>query len=231
LIRVLNHEIMNSVTPIISLSGILKDKLIPDEKNKDSLAQLSAEDVEDVQQSLLSIESRSKGLNRFVQTYRRLTSIPAPSITKVKISNIIDNVRVLMAPELEKRHIDFIIKSNVQSMIIDVDQQQIEQVLINLIKNAIEALVHITKPIIRIELSKGTNDSLILKIIDNGLGIERDILDQVFVPFFTTKENGSGIGLSISRQLMIQNKGSLTITSTLDEGCVLMLRFQKVFLH
>lgn len=227
LIRVLTHEIMNSVTPIVSLSGILRDKLSSDEDLNNAISQLSEEDIKDVQQSIRSIESRSKGLNRFVQTYRRLTSIPVPNFSVISVNSLIDNIRVLMSPELEKRQISFQIEANDELMEINVDQQQIEQVLINLIKNAIEALSDISEPRIRLQLEKLTDGTILIKIIDNGLGIDAEFLDQIFVPFFTTKVNGSGIGLSISRQLMIQNKGSLTVNSTPGEGCCLVLRFNK----
>jgi nitrogen fixation/metabolism regulation signal transduction histidine kinase len=226
LIRVLTHEIMNSVTPIISLSGALKEKLVPNEENEQAMIKLTEEDLSDLQNSICSIESRSKGLSHFVQAYRRLTAIPSPNMSPVRINKLVDNVRTLLLPELEKRAIALEITGKTDELTINVDAQQIEQVLINLIKNAMEALVDIHNPLIRLHAEAGDRDTVLLQLIDNGPGIASEYIDQIFVPFFTTKHNGTGVGLNISRQIMIQNKGALSVNSAPGKGSIFLLRFR-----
>lgn len=226
LTRVLIHEIMNSVTPIVSLTGVLKEKLLPDSNNTSSLPSLSQDEIKDLQQSIRSIESRSKGLQNFVQTYRKLSTIPSPNIQLVDIDSIVENITTLMTPELEQRSIELQIYGSPTNEKIAVDPEQAEQVLINLIKNSMEALAEIPHPQIQIHLYGGDQDYLQLQVLDNGPGISEEYLDQIFMPFFTTKQNGTGIGLSISRQLMIQNRGALLVTSK-PGHCSFTMRLRK----
>jgi two-component system nitrogen regulation sensor histidine kinase NtrY len=226
LIHVLTHEIMNSVTPIISLTEVLKERLISDAHDNAVSDIFPAGDLLDVQNSIRSIESRSKGLHSFVQTYRRLASIPPANRKKVAVSSLLDNVSTLMLPEMKNRSILFDVEGNCESITVDVDPQQIEQVLINLLKNAMDALEETTSPRVELRIETESPDFVLLKIEDNGRGIEDDKLEQIFIPFFTTKHNGVGIGLSISRQIVIQNKGVISVTSTLGQGSTFVLRFR-----
>lgn len=224
LIRVLTHEVMNSVTPIVSLAGVLDKKLIAE--GKTSLKQLSASEVQDVHNSIKSIESRSRGLQKFVQSYRRLSAIPPPNLSRVTIQSLLDNVCGLMLPELETGGIKVEVTGTEANRLVEVDAQQIEQVLINLVTNAKEALAGISAPIIYIKTEPGKNENVLLTINDNGSGISPENQDQLFVPFFTTKEGGEGIGLSLSRQLCVKNKVHLSLVSSSEVGTTFMLNFR-----
>lgn len=224
LIRVLIHEVMNSVTPIVSLSGVLDKKLIAE--GGTSLRQLSAEEVEDVHSSISSIESRSKGLQKFVQSYRRLSAIPQPVFETVTVQSLLDNVCSLMLPELEKRSIQVQVSGSASDCKVEVDPQQIEQVLINLITNAEEALANTSNPTISIRTEPGRNNNLLLSVKDNGPGVDPENQDQLFVPFFTTKERGEGIGLALSRQLCVKNKVHLSLASSSEKGTTFVLNFR-----
>lgn len=226
LIDVLTHEIMNSVTPIIALTEVLKERLVTDSRGNAVSRISSAGDQLDIQNSIRSIESRSKGLHSFVQTYRRLTSIPPANRKRVAITSLLENVSALMQPEMTNRSIAFQIKGDGTDITIDVDPQQIEQVLINLFKNAMDALQETISPKIELQIDKDSPDFILLKITDNGRGIEDDELENIFIPFFTTKHDGVGIGLSISRQIVIQNKGMISVTSSLGQGSTFVLRFR-----
>ncbi|MBI9036960.1 MAG: ATP-binding protein [Bacteroidales bacterium] len=224
LIRVLNHEIMNSVTPISSLSTALNKMLINKEGEKIDFCELNPDDESDIFESLKTIENRSKGLLKFVTTYKQLTRLPNPKFTKVKIKGLLKHVSTLMKPELEKQSITLNIGNINDSLTINIDHEMIEQVLINLLLNSIDALKNATSKIINIELFT-ENKSTTIEVSDNGKGIEKDVLENIFVPFFTTKKSGSGIGLSLSRQIMRLHNGSISVVSKVGEGTTFVLKF------
>jgi nitrogen fixation/metabolism regulation signal transduction histidine kinase len=223
LIRVLTHEIMNSITPIASLSstayGLLKDGReceIPESMN---------ETIDDVRHAVNTIEKRSKGLLTFIENYRELTRIPKPEFKMVKIKDLFERVDHLMKDQFAACSINFSMKIDPESLEITADPALIEQVLINLCKNALEAVNGVTRP--RIELKAGTDGlgNPVIKVIDNGKGITEAVAEKIFIPFFTTKQQGSGIGLSLSRQIMRQHKGTLSVSSTPGQETVFSLRF------
>ena len=223
LIRVLTHEIMNSITPIASLSstayGLLKDNReceVPESMN---------ETIDDVRHAVNTIEKRSKGLLTFIENYRELTRIPKPNFKIVQIKNLFERVEHLMKDQIEAYSIKFHMQIDPQSLEITADPALIEQVLINLCKNALEAVNGVTRP--RIELKAGTDGlgNPVIKVIDNGKGITEEVAEKIFIPFFTTKQQGSGIGLSLSRQIMRQHKGTLSVSSTPGVETAFSLRF------
>jgi len=224
LIRVLNHEIMNSVTPISSLSTALNSMLVDDQGKKIDFCELNPDDESDIFESLKTIENRSKGLLKFVTAYKQLTRLPEPKFTKVEIKGLLKHISTLMKPELEKQNITLIIGNINDSLTVNIDHEMIEQVLINLLLNSIDALENTSSKIINIELFT-ENKTTTIEVSDNGSGIENEVLDNIFVPFFTTKKNGSGIGLSLSRQIMRLHKGSISLVSKLGEGTTFILRF------
>ncbi|TAJ93224.1 MAG: GHKL domain-containing protein [Gammaproteobacteria bacterium] len=225
LIRVLTHEIMNSVTPIISLTGVIKDMLMSHDENRLAINELTNEQYEDLMRSIKSIESRSKGLVNFVRAYTNLINVPAPAFTTVYVLNLFDQVQTIMLPELERNRIRFKMSCPVDNLAIRADQQMIEQVLINLIKNAMEALTETAEPNIQLRAFQNRQGKVLLQVVDNGPGIDPVNLENIFVPFFTTKRNGSGIGLSISRQILHVNKGLLSVKTAPGKGCIFTLRF------
>jgi two-component system, NtrC family, nitrogen regulation sensor histidine kinase NtrY len=203
LIRVLTHEIMNSVTPITSLSGTLKQIVENEPNHKDTIKKVS--------QGLEAIELRSQGLQNFTDAYRKLTKIPTPIFTEVNVKKIIDRILTLFHDKAS------FVKVKVDENInIFADKDLIEQVFINLIKNGIEALEKTVNPMITIKAWK--EEQTYVAISDNGGGIDPDKLDKIFIPFFTTKNEGSGIGLALSRQIVRLHNGNISVLSVLNEG-------------
>jgi nitrogen fixation/metabolism regulation signal transduction histidine kinase len=223
LIRVLTHEIMNSITPIASLAstaaGLLKDDKeckVPEELN---------EVITDVGHAVKTIEKRSKGLITFIDDYRKLTRIPKPDFKIVQIKDLFERVERLMNDQFEHDGIKFQAEVDPESLTITADPALIEQVLINLCKNSVEAVTDIARP--KIKLKAGTDGlgNPVVKVIDNGKGITEDVAERIFIPFFTTKPEGSGIGLSLSRQIIRLHKGTIGVASTPNERTVFKLRF------
>ncbi len=224
LTRVLRHEIMNSITPISSLTSTLREILDHDMERKNSHYELKEEGADDLREGLSTIENRSKGLIKFIDAYREYTSLPKPKMSLVRLKDVIDKVAQLMKPELRKTKIVFTCECTSEYLTIQADVEMIEQVLINLMKNAIEALAETAEP--RLDLvGRYDENSVKIEVIDNGPGIIKEALEHIFVPFYTTKRTGSGIGLSLSRQIMQMHKGSITAESEPDVRTVFTLRF------
>ncbi|MEL6671635.1 MAG: ATP-binding protein [Bacteroidota bacterium] len=225
LIRVLTHEIMNSVTPIISLTKVLSGLMTDEKGQRVEFSTIEADDADDILDSIKTIESRSKGLLHFVHAYRSLTKIQKPQFQKVATEDMAQRVRTLLKPELDKRDIKLSIQMAEPSPHIQADAELIEQVLINLVKNAMEALEGKGGGEITIGAQIQHDKRIHLFVRDNGPGIDLEYLDKVFIPFFTTKKKGSGIGLSLSRQIMRMHKGSIRFHSIPNEGTVFTLVF------
>lgn len=223
LIRVLNHEIMNSVTPISSLSSALNKMLTSKSHEAFNLNKLDAEDTEDLIESLKTIENRSKGLLKFVTNYKKITNLPQPNYTEVNILGLITHISRLLRSKLEEKNIILEI-SCPENINIRADHELVEQVIINLFLNAIEAVQDQKEKTILIQ-SSIKNDFKIIEIKDNGPGINDEVLEQIFIPFFTTKKTGSGIGLSLSKQIMQIHRGNLSVNSKIDIGSTFILKF------
>ena len=224
LTRVLRHEIMNSITPISSLTSTLREILDHDMEKKDEHYELKEEGAEDLREGLSTIENRSKGLIKFIDAYREYTSLPKPKLATVRLKDLIEHVAQLMKTELKKTHINFRFSCSSEYLTIQADLEMIEQVLINLLKNAIEALAETENPTLELTGLYDEN-SVKIEIIDNGSGIIKEALEHIFVPFYTTKRTGSGIGLSLSRQIMQMHNGSITVESEPDVKTIFTLRF------
>lgn len=224
LTRVLRHEIMNSITPISSLTSTLREILDHDLEQKNSHYELKSEAAEDLKEGLNTIESRSKGLIKFIDAYREYTSLPQPKMTLVRLKDVIDKVAQFMRPELKKARIDFQCECKSDYLTIQADAEMIEQVLINLMKNAVEALSEAPHPRISL-IGEYDGSAVLIQVSDNGPGIIGEAVDRIFVPFYTTKRTGSGIGLSLSRQIMQMHNGSLTVQSEPDVRTTFTLRF------
>lgn len=224
LTRVLRHEIMNSITPISSLTSTLREILDHDMEKRNSHYELKEEGADDLREGLSTIENRSRGLIKFIDAYREYTSLPKPKMATVRLKDLIDHVAQLMRTELKKTSIDFHYSCSSDYLTIQADVEMIEQVLINLLKNAIEALSETENP--KLELIGTYDESAVkIEITDNGPGIIKEALEHIFVPFYTTKRTGSGIGLSLSRQIMQMHNGSITVESNPDVKTVFTLRF------
>jgi len=224
LTRVLRHEIMNSITPISSLTSTLREVLTSELVQKEDHYELKNEGAEDLREGLITIESRSKGLIKFIDAYREYTSLPPPKIKTVRLIDLLDKVAQLMKPELRKTTINFTHRCESEYLTIQVDEEMIEQVLINLLKNAIEALADRKNPTLELA-GKYSDSAVIIEVSDNGPGIIKEALNRIFVPFFTTKKTGSGIGLALSRQIMQLHNGLITVTSEPEVKTVFTLKF------
>jgi len=173
-----------------------------------------------------TIEKRSKGLLHFVENYRKLTKIPKPEYKIITVRELFDRIELLFKTQLVDNSVSFKITVEPVSLEITADPDLLEQVLINLVKNAIEAVQNITNAAIQLNAGMDNYGKPVMQIIDNGVGIKKEILDNIFIPFFTTKSNGSGIGLSLSRQIMRLHGGTISVKSEETSGTDFFLRFK-----
>jgi len=224
LLRTLGHEIMNSVTPISSLTETSLFQIQNNNGNLKSISELNIHTLEKIQKALKTIEKRSIGLYNFVDDFRKLAKIPEPVKAEFQVKDIFETVIQLLKPELKRDSIDICSSINPVNLIIKADCSLIEQVLINLIKNASEALLNSDNPKISLN-AELINNMVQIKVKDNGPGISSEVLDNIFIPFFTTKEKGSGIGLSLSRQIMLLHGGNMSVKSDPEKETVFTLQF------
>jgi nitrogen fixation/metabolism regulation signal transduction histidine kinase len=219
LIRVLTHEIMNSVTPIASLASTLNEmvKAVAQQENM-------YHQQEDLQEGLETIQKRSEGLLRFIEAYRGLTRIPRPEVSEFPICDLLRRIEQLMLPGIQDRDITYTSRVVPDDLQVNADRQLIEQVIINLVKNAIQSLRSTEHPEIEISSRIDTRGRIIIQVTDNGPGIPKENIDKIFVPFFTTKSEGTGIGLSLSRQIMRMHRGGISVQSEAGRT-VFTLRF------
>ncbi|MEP2771566.1 MAG: ATP-binding protein [Fulvivirga sp.] len=225
LVRVLTHEIMNSVTPISSLANTVEEELKTQLGNDQDVNHITNDEVEDLHLAIQTIKKRSQGLIRFVQDFRNLTHIPKPKISGIEVEGLLNELLLLLKNEAESNNIIIKVRIDPKNLTINADKELIEQVLINLIKNAIQAFDEQTNRLVEISAYVDEKSRPIISVKDNGNGIDDEALEKIFIPFFTTKKTGSGIGLSLSRQIMRQHQGMLGVKSKLDEGTEFFLRF------
>ena len=225
LVRVLTHEIMNSVTPISSLAGTVEVELKDLFSDNNSTTEIASEDLEDLYHAVQTIQKRSRGLIRFVQDFRNLTHIPKPKIAEVKAEEMLKEIKTLLASEISANNINYKTKVEPDSITFMADKELIEQVLINLIKNAIQAFDEQTNRIVEVSATLSEKSRPVITVRDNGNGIDEEAMEKIFIPFFTTKKTGSGIGLSLSRQIMRKHQGTLSVKSKLDEGSEFQMKF------
>jgi signal transduction histidine kinase len=194
------------------------------EKARAEDRRLTEEEREDMMESLRTIDQRSKSLKEFVHNFRQVNQIPEPQLEKVELKSMVKDTIQLFVRELERENIQ--ISTQLPDQFVFVDRSLTQQVLINLIKNAAESMSNM-KENKRIEIggSRGSNRYIHLHVSDTGAGILPENLDQIFIPFFSTKKSGSGIGLSISKQIMQKQKGDITVLSEPGKGSVFTLSF------
>ncbi len=226
LVRVLTHEIMNTAIPISTLAGVTNQLLLDEKGEEKDLNALNLEDQMDLRHSLKTIEKRSKGMVEFVRATKSYTNMPTPKFETMSLIQIIENVTSLLKPGFDGKDIRLVFEKEEQIPDLKLDVKLIEQLLINIIKNSMEALEKIKEGKINISLSSANNKNKIaLAITDNGPGIDPDEMENIFVPFYTTKKEGSGIGLSLSRQIMRLHGGSIQISSEVEKGTQVKLIF------
>jgi len=221
LLSVLTHEIMNSVAPISSLADTLKNRL------QQSVTTLNNDSgsVDDLEIGIETIKRRSEGLLKFAETYRNLNKITTLNLKKVYVRDIFENLLRLMQPTLEQKNIELETILKETDLVLEADTNLIEQVLINLVVNAIEAVKDRKDPKILLTAYLANNRKTIVKVADNGYGMPAELLDKIFIPFFSTKKSGSGIGLSLCKQIMMLHKGNMQVHSVEGEGTAFFLQF------
>ncbi len=220
LLSVMTHEIMNSIAPISSLSETLQSEvqLKLDDKENYHLH------LEDLNDGISSIKKRSEGLMKFAKTYRTLNKVSVVNKSKILVDELFKNISNLLKPSLNKKDIHIEFNNKNSKLELNIDTHLIEQVLINLIINARDACEN--RPSSKIVVSaEKFRDGVQVKVADNGKGIPLEILDTIFVPFFSTKKTGSGVGLSLSKQIMMLHDGRLQVQSEEGKGTVMSLLF------
>jgi two-component system nitrogen regulation sensor histidine kinase NtrY len=227
LIRVMTHEIMNSITPIASLAATANSRLNDDSKtaNDNGPDGFDPGTIQDVRQAVDAIHRRSTGLIRFVESYRNLTQIPKPDFKILPVRDLLENAKLLLDKEIVENDIRFSISINPESLTVMADEELITQVLINLIRNALQSTKGREGARIALSARTGNFGRTVIQIEDNGIGINEDTLDKIFIPFFTTHPDGSGIGLSLSRQIMRMHGAAITAQSIPNQETTFTLRF------
>ncbi|MFH0881857.1 MAG: ATP-binding protein [bacterium] len=218
LIRVLTHEIRNTITPIASLASTTEE-LLEQETNPGATGEI----LEDAKLAVQTIRKRSRGLLNFVEAFRSLYKIPKPNLTRFEISEFFDHLQALFRQTCEERGIETHFTCNPSAFELIADRDLIEQVMINLITNALQALEGVVDSRLNVTAMIDSRGRARLSVQDNGPGISEDVFEKIFVPFFTTKPEGTGIGLSLSRQIVRLHKGMLSAQSRVGEGATFHL--------
>lgn len=224
LIRILSHEVMNSVTPVTSLSETVKNMLTNEEGEPLPADQLTKETIDDTILALNTIIRRSRGMLNFVDEYRKLTKLPAPNFEVFSISELFDTVMQLMKKQAQDFNISLVKEVPNNRLALRADRKMVEQVLINLVGNALYAMENTQGTTVMLS-ARMTDSAIVISVKDDGPGIRQDILPSIFIPFFSTRKNGSGIGLTLSKNIMQLHKGSIQVHSKENEGAVFDLSF------
>jgi len=221
LLSVMTHEIMNSIAPISSLAETIKGRL----QAYSAIIKSDDTSLEDLKIGIDTIKRRSEGLLKFAETYRNLNKINTLNLQKVYIRELFANLHQLMQPTFEQKDIEMEIILRDPELSLLADPSLLEQVLINLVVNAIEAVKERKEPKIILSAEQTLNKKIVLKIGDNGQGMPEELVEKIFIPFFTTKKNGSGIGLSLCKQIVMLHRGTIQVHSMDGKGTVFSLQF------
>jgi len=224
--RVLAHEISNSVTPITTLGANLHRKLLRGNKDKDGTMKLKKEAAKDLIQSAEIIEIRGNALIEFIEHYKSFTRLPEPVIEKVNLSRFFDNITRFFKEELEQHNIKLKIDITEQPLYINVDPNLLDQALINLLRNSIYVLADNSGGVISLKANQLSEDEITLEIADNGPGIPPEIQSQVFIPFFTTRPKGTGIGLSIVKKIVHMHGGTIHFRTEPGKGTIFIIKLR-----
>jgi len=224
LLSVMTHEIMNSIAPISSLAETL-GKRLEDFKHGPDKTEL----LEDLHLGIETIKRRSEGLQKFAETYRSLSKINTLNLQKISVYDLFYNLQQLMLPTLKQKNIELQVTVKEPNMFLQADHSLMEQVLINLLVNAVDAVKNTEKPHIQLWADYLPDKKIKLKVMDNGCGMQDEVLENIFIPFFTTKKNGSGIGLSLCKQIVMLHHGTIHVQSIKEQGTVFSILFEQGF--
>ena len=219
LIKVLSHEIMNTITPISTVTDTIKECLTTENRNKE-LSEINLKDIQDSVKGITLIENRIRNLSEIISQFRQFSDLSNPVLEKVFMNDFLNNI--VDVYKTQNPQIDFKLEINPKDLIFEFDSKLTELTVNNLIKNAIEATLD--KKIPRIHIcAYSLKNKAVIEFIDNGIGIDSNLLEKIFLPFYTTKENGSGIGLSLAQQIMYSHKGNIEISSESDNTSVKLI--------
>ncbi|WP_207430704.1 sensor histidine kinase [Sabulibacter ruber] len=221
LLNVMTHEIMNSIAPISSLADTLKNRL-----QETTVGGVTEHDLEDMEEGISTIKYRSQGLLKFAQTYRNLSKITKLNLEQVHVQNLFLNLRRLMQPSLDQKHITLTLLLNEPHLTLEADPNLLDQVLINLLVNAMDAVKEQEEPEITLSAYSSSEGKVVIKVTDNGTGMSREVQEKIFIPFFSSKKNGSGIGLSLCKQIIMLHKGTIQVQSEEGKGTSFFLFFR-----
>jgi len=228
LLRVTSHEILNSLAPVASCAQTAKtliDEVIETGVEANVEDGALAEDLHDIQESLDTVLRRSEGLRRFVQNYRQLSRLPPPQKIRIGVADYFLHIKTLVEDELARKEIRLEFHCRPQSLVLVADRDMLDQVAINLIRNAANALQGTADGAIRVTAIVDDKQRTVLAVSDNGPGIPEDMLDKIFLPFFTTRQQGSGIGLALVRYIMLSHGGTVLYEPVPDGGSSFRLVF------
>ncbi len=225
LLRVMTHEIMNSVAPIASLAETLEGTVAREKGERETGEKNDNEWISDISLGISTIRKRSENLLKFADTYRQLAKVSMTSFSEFYVRDLFEGVEILLENQIEQKNIEFDVVIKDFEIKIEGDMVLIEQVLINLIINAIDAVKNQSEPKITLSAFRNNQEKIIIEVRDNGMGMSDELMDKIFVPFFTSKPNGSGIGLSLSKQIMALHKGAITVNSVEGKGTAFRLIF------
>ena len=225
LIRILAHEVMNSVTPVVSLSETISHMLKNEKGELIEPQELKREELEDINEALQTIKRRSKGMLNFVEDYRKLTKLPAPNYEVVSVKELFADVVHLWKNQALNQGVQLSYELSQNRLALRADRKMVEQLLINLIKNALGAMEGQTEGNIILR-AKLKDDHILIRISDNGPGIPDDVLPHIFIPFYSTRKNGTGIGLTLSKNIMKLHGGNISVESVVGEGTSFVLNFK-----
>ena len=225
-IRILAHEMLNSFTPVSSLASTIKTLTEADNNELVQLKELDEEDIHDINMAATTIKRRSDGLLDFVKDYRTISNIPIPKLESVNVKSFLSEIHLLMSTAALKAGVNISLLPIPANAMVRMDKKLIEQVMINLINNSTYALQETKDPLIKLSCKVDQNKTVIM-VSDNGKGIEEKILNQIFIPFYTTKKHGSGIGLSLSKNIMKKHGGNLLVSSEVGVKTTFSLIFKN----
>jgi two-component system nitrogen regulation sensor histidine kinase NtrY len=217
LTKVLRHEIMNSIAPISSLTSTLSEVLKEDVSKLNGQNVIGDESLEDLTEGLSTISGRSEGLINFVNAYRDYTNLPEPVKRQTDLNQLIQNTISLLKNDFNKAKVQLEIESDHEPILLNIDYQLIEQVLINILKNALEVVENQENGVVKVQVFRN-QEEVCVSIRDNGSGITDEAKEKIFMPFFSTKNRGSGIGLSLSKQIMQLHGGDIQLDTELSKG-------------
>jgi signal transduction histidine kinase len=225
LVNIITHEIVNSAIPITNLAG-MSAQMLEDESGVVQKPEKIGEEVtEDIHHSLKIIESRTQGLINFVKATKSLTDIPKPNLRKVFIHDLFDRVALLFRARFKEAGVKFEMEITPPDIHIEADLELIEQVIINLFQNSLEAMQDTTGRKLSLIAVRKSDEHVEISVTDNGKGINEDVLEKIFLPYYSTKVNSSGIGLSLSQQIMMLHHARIEVSSVVDKGSTFTLMF------